>query len=143
MRVSEVVNLKVGDIDFDSLSLHIKNSKGGKDRITVLPESIVPDLKNFISGKSGNDLLFESERVGKLSTRSVQLILKKALQKAEIVKMAKFHSLRHSFATHLLEDGVDMRYVQELLGHHDIKTTQRYTQVADCKIRGIKSPLCA
>ncbi|MDP7247902.1 MAG: tyrosine-type recombinase/integrase [Candidatus Peribacteraceae bacterium] len=141
LRVSEVVNLKVGDVDIDSLTLHIKKSKGGKDRITVLPEGIVSDLKSFVAGKSASDLLFESERGKGLSTRSVQLILKNALRKAEITKSAKFHSLRHSFATHLLEDGVDTRYVQELLGHHSIKTTQRYTKVADCKLRGIKSPL--
>lgn len=141
LRVSEVVDLEIGDIDMDSLTIHIKKAKGQKDRISVIPESIISDIRDIITGKNSNDLLFESERGGKLSTRTIQTIFKHALEKAEIKKSATFHSLRHSFATHLLEDGVDMRYVQDLLGHYNIKTTQRYTQISDTKLRNIKSPL--
>ncbi|HCI04015.1 TPA: integrase [Candidatus Peribacteria bacterium] len=141
LRVSEVVDMRVGDIDIESLTIHIKQAKGGKDRITVIPGSITSNIRDIIIGKDSNDLLFESERGGKLSTRTVQLIFKNALRKSGVVKPATFHSLRHSFATHLLEDGVDVRYVQDLLGHYNIKTTQRYTQVSDTKLRNIKSPL--
>ena len=91
--------------------------------------------------KTGNDLLFESERGGKLSTRTAQVMFSTALRQSGIKKAATFHSLRHSFATHLLENGTDIRYVQELLGHSNIRTTQRYTQVTNPKLKNIKSPL--
>ena len=87
------------------------------------------------------DYLFESERGGKLTERSAQKVFSNALKKASISKPATFHSLRHSFASHLLENGVDVRYVQELLGHTNIRTTQVYTQVTNPKIKNIKSPL--
>ncbi len=88
-----------------------------------------------------NDYVFESEQGGKLSTRLVQKVFSTALKKSEVKKQATFHSLRHSFATHLLENGVDVRYVQELLGHQNIRTTQRYTQVTNPKLKNIKRPL--
>jgi site-specific recombinase XerD len=91
--------------------------------------------------KSGEDYLFESERGGKLSSRTAQMVFLKALQKAGIQKPATFHSLRHSFATHLLENGTDIRYVQALLGHSNIRTTQRYTQVTNPALKNIRSPL--
>ncbi len=143
LRVSEAVNLKIGDLDLDSLTIHIKKSKGQKDRLTLIPESIVGELAELIADKEKYEFVFVSERGGRLSPRTAQMIFGKALINSLVKKPATFHSLRHSFATHLLEDGVDMRYVQELLGHHNIKTTQRYTQVSDCKIRGIKSPFTA
>ena len=141
LRVSEVVNLKAGDIDFEELTIHLKQAKGKKDRITVLPEKLVFPLQNLIAGKGKNDLAFESERGGKLTTRTAQKVFETSLIKAGIKKGATFHSLRHSFATHLLENGVDVRYVQELLGHQNIRTTQRYTQVTNPKLKNIKSPL--
>ncbi|MBT9144789.1 MAG: Tyrosine recombinase XerD [candidate division WS2 bacterium] len=88
-----------------------------------------------------NDYLFESERGGKLTERTAQKVFENALRGASIKKDATFHSLRHSFATHLLENGVDVRYVQELLGHQNIRTTQIYTQVTNPKLKNIKSPL--
>ncbi|MCF7917870.1 tyrosine-type recombinase/integrase [Candidatus Gracilibacteria bacterium] len=141
LRVSEVIALKVQDMDLEEMTLHIKQAKGQKDRISVLPEKLVDNLKNLIVGKSGNDLLFESERGGKLTTRTAQKIFEKALHLSGIQKKATFHSLRHSFATHLLENGVDIRYVQELLGHQNIRTTQQYTHVTNPKLKNIKSPL--
>ncbi len=141
LRVSEVVKLKVEDIDFDRKLIHIKMAKGKKDRISLLSEKLIPDLKNLIFYKQPKDWLFESERGGVLSTASLQKTFKKALKKACIKKSATFHSLRHSFATHLLENGTDIRYVQELLGHQNIKTTQIYTHVTNNAIRNIKSPL--
>ena len=94
-----------------------------------------------MAGKNPDDYLFENERGGKLTERTVQKVFENALRKARIKKDATFHSLRHSFATHLLENGVDVRYVQELLGHRNIRTTQIYTQVTNPKLKNIKSPL--
>lgn len=142
LRVSEAINLKMKDICLDDLTLHIKEAKGRKDRITVFPEKLKTDLQNMIAGKDGDDLVFESERGGKLTTRSAQKVFASALKKSGIKKDATFHSLRHSFATHLLENGTDVRYVQELLGHQNIRTTQIYTQVTNPSIKKIKSPLC-
>ena len=141
LRVSEVIDLKVQDINLDDLVLHLKEAKGKKDRITVFPEKLKTDIQNMIAGKSGNDLVFESERGGKLTSRSAQKVFSDALKRSEIKKQASFHSLRHSFATHLLENGTDIRYIQELLGHQNIRTTQIYTKVTNPSIKRIKSPL--
>ncbi len=140
LRVSEVVGLKVRDIDLNELIIHIKNAKNKKDRITVFPEKLKKDIQNLIAGKNGNDFVFESNRGGKLTTTSLQKVFKKALKKSGNKKEATFHSLRHSFATHLLENGTDVRYVQELLGHSNIRTTQIYTKVTNPKLKNIKSP---
>ena len=141
LRISEVINLKIKDIDLNELTIHLKEAKGKKDRITILPEKIRDDLKNFVAGKKTRDFVFASERGGKLSERSAQKVFKRALNNTKIKKPATFHSLRHSFATHLLENGVDVRYVQELLGHANIRTTQVYTKVANPSLKNIKSPL--
>jgi len=140
LRVSEVVNLKVADLDIDELVVHIKNAKGKKDRISVLPEKLQNDLRNILAGKNLGDFVFGSNRGGKLTTTSLQKMFRKSLIRANIQRPATFHSLRHSFATHLLENGVDIRYVQELLGHANIRTTQIYTQVTNPKLKNIKSP---
>lgn len=141
LRVSEVIDLKVQDLDFQELTVHIKKAKGQKDRISVIPKRLVDDLKNIVAGKTRDDLVFASERGGKLTTRTAQKVFENALHDSDIKKGATFHSLRHSFATHLLENGTDVRYVQELLGHKNIRTTQRYTQVTNPKLKNIKSPL--
>jgi len=141
LRVSEVIVLKVQDLDFEELTVHIKQAKGKKDHISVMPERLVDDLKNLIAGKAKRDHVFASERGGKLTTRTAQKIFENALRDSGVKKDATFHSLRHSFATHLLENGTDVRYVQELLGHQNIRTTQRYTQVTNPKLKNIKSPL--
>src|SRR3990170_4132059 len=141
LRVSETVNLRVQDIDLDEQTIHLKKAKGEKDRITILPERLVPDILNMTIGKDKNDFVFESERGGNLTTRTAQKVFENSLKKEGIKKSATFHSLRHSFATHLLENGVDVRYVQELLGHANIRTTQVYTKVTNPKLKNIKSPL--
>ena len=141
LRVSEVTSLKIQDIDLAELTIHVKQAKGQKDRITVFPEKLLADIQNLITWKDKNDFLFSSERGGKLTTRTAQKIFENSLKKSGVKKKATFHSLRHSFATHLLENGVDVRYVQELLGHQNIRTTQRYTQVTNPSIKKIKSPL--
>ncbi|PKM91594.1 integrase [Candidatus Falkowbacteria bacterium HGW-Falkowbacteria-1] len=141
LRVGELVNLKIQDINSQELTVHIKNAKGQKDRISVLSEKIIPELQEIINKKSKNDYLFSNEQGKKLTSRTAQKIFENALKKSKIKKSASFHSLRHSFATHLLENGVDVRYIQNLLGHQNIRTTQIYTQVSNPKLKSIKSPL--
>ena len=141
LRVSEVINLKIKDINLAELTIHIKGAKGNKDRITILPEKLVENIKKLISSKNLDDFVFASERGGKLTERTAQKVFENALLTTGIQKEATFHSLRHSFATHLLENGVDVRYVQELLGHANIRTTQLYTKVTNPSLKNIKSPL--
>lgn len=141
LRVSEAVNLRIGDVNMESLSIHIKQSKGRRDRITVFSEKLSDDLMRLTAGKNPRQYVFESERGGRLTTRAAQKVFQRALALAGIPKPAAFHSLRHSFATHLIEDGVNLRYVQELLGHQSIRTTQTYTQVTAPDLKNIKSPL--
>ncbi|NCF75034.1 MAG: tyrosine-type recombinase/integrase [Xanthomonadaceae bacterium] len=145
LRISEIQNLKVKDIDLEELIIHLKNAKGKKDRITIFPKKLKNDFQNLITNKKPSDSVFASNRGGNLTSRSFQIVFKGALQKSDIKKDATFHSLRHSFATHLLENGVDVHYVQKLLGHAlghaNIRTTQIYTKVANPSIKNIKSPL--
>ena len=141
LRVGEAIDLKIKDVNLEELIIHIKQAKGQKDRITVFPEKLKADAASLINLRDKDDYVFESERGGRLTTRTAQIIFEKALAAAGIKKDATFHSLRHSFATHLLENGVDVRYVQELLGHANIRTTQIYTHVTNPSIKNIKSPL--
>lgn len=141
LRVSEVVQLRVSDIDCAERTIHLKHAKGNKDRMTMLPEKIQSDLQEMVKGKSAEEYVFASLRGGQLTTRTAQKIFEHALSRTGILKPATFHSLRHSFATHLLENGVDTRYVQALLGHQNIRTTQLYTQVTNPALKMIKSPL--
>ncbi|MBU0727555.1 tyrosine-type recombinase/integrase [Patescibacteria group bacterium] len=141
LRVSEAVSLKVKDVNLAELTLHIKEAKGKKDRITLISEKLCNDLRAQMNGKGINDYVFDSQRGGKLATRTAGKIFEDAMKKVGIMKNATFHSLRHSFATHLLENGTDVRYVQSLLGHSSITTTQLYTKVTSLGLKGIKSPL--
>lgn len=141
LRVSEVVRLKVADVDLNELTLTVRQGKGKKDRLTILSKNIKADLEKILVGKKNNDYVFESERGGGLTEMSAQKVFYLSLKKAGIKKSASFHSLRHSFATHLLENGVDVRYVQELLGYANIRTTQIYTKVTNPSLKNIKSPL--
>lgn len=141
LRVGEVVRLKVFDLDFEQKMIFVRHGKGNKDRVTVLPEKICDALQEIVFNQQGDAFVFRSVRGGRLTERSAQKIFYNALWKTKILKPASFHSLRHSFATHLLENGVDVRYVQELLGHRNIRTTQIYTQVTNPSLKKIKSPL--
>lgn len=141
LRVSEAIYLRVGDVDVDGLVISIRQAKGKKDRISTISQKIVPDLRSFVAGRNADEFLFESMRGGALTERSAQKVFENALNSAGIQKEATFHSLRHSFATHLLENGVDVRFVQELLGHQNIRTTQIYTHVTNPSLKNIKSPL--
>jgi len=141
LRVSEVVSLKIKDIDIANNVINIRGAKGNKDRVTLLPVKLKKLLKVALLSKDKNDLLFESERGGALTSRTLQKIFENGLRNACIKKDATFHSLRHSFATHLIENGTDIRYIQHLLGHSNIRTTQIYTKVTSVGLGKIDSPL--
>ena len=141
LRVSEVVRLRIRDIDTTEMTITVRQGKGKKDRLTVLSANLIPDLRFLLDGRKTEDFVFVSERGGRLTETSAQKVFYSSLKKADIKKQASFHSLRHSFATHLLENGTDVRYVQELLGHANIRTTQVYTQVTNPILKNIKSPL--
>ena len=140
LRVSEIVNLKKEDVNFDECLIKVRLSKGKKDRFVKIPDSISKELISYCE-LLDNKFLFESNRGGKLTTKTIQMIIKNACRKSGIKKKISPHSLRHSFATHLLEQGTDLRIIQKLLGHSDIKTTQIYTQISQASIKNIKSPL--
>ncbi len=140
MRVSECVNLKIKDIELEDNIGWVREGKGGKDRFFVIPKNIKPFLKNFISLRDKNDYLFDGKN-GKMTTRNVQKIISHIAKKCDINKKITPHKLRHSFATHLLENGTDIRYIQELLGHSKLSTTQIYTKVSTEKLKEIKSPI--
>ncbi|WP_300569116.1 site-specific integrase [Flavobacterium sp.] len=141
LRLSEILNLKIADIDSKTMQVFIERGKGKKDRYVNLPESILEQLRTYYIEYKPKKYLFEGQYGGQYSSRSVQQVFKKSLEKARITKKVGIHSLRHSFATHLLDNGTDIRFIQELLGHNDIKTTLVYTHVTDKSIRKIASPL--
>lgn len=141
LRVSEIVNIKITDLDSSNMQVLIQRAKGKKDRYVNLPASTLTDLRNYYSEYKPKIYLFEGQYGGQYSVRSVQAVFKQAMQKAKVNKAVGIHGMRHSYATHLLERGVDISYIQKLLGHNDIKTTLRYAQVTHKDIRKIKSPL--
>ncbi|MCK5730387.1 MAG: site-specific integrase [Draconibacterium sp.] len=141
LRRSEVLNIKTEDIDSDRMLIKISDGKGNKDRYTLLSTKLLEDLRIYYKEYKPNKWLFEGQTGGKYSAESVAKILKKALLRSGIRKKVTPHTLRHSFATHLLEQGIDLRYIQELLGHNNSKTTEIYTHVSNKQLGTIKSPL--
>lgn len=141
LRLSELVNLRITDIDSIRMLIYIKQSKGNKDRQVVLSEKLLSALREYYKIYKPSVWLFNGQNGGQYSKRSVQKILDNILSKLKINKKATIHTLRHSYATHLLESGTDIRFIQELLGHNSIKTTQIYTHVSKMQISAIKSPL--
>ncbi|OIO18691.1 MAG: hypothetical protein AUJ37_05005 [Candidatus Magasanikbacteria bacterium CG1_02_41_34] len=141
LRVSEVVNMKMKDIDLNRMMIHICKAKGKKDRYVILPKTLKDVLEIQTHLKNSFDFLFTNGRGGRLTTASVQKIVSNSAKKAGIMKKVSPHTLRHSFATHLLENGTDIRYIQELLGHAKLETTQIYTHVANKNLSLIVSPL--
>jgi len=137
-RVSELVNLKVVDLNFPEKIGHVRQAKGNKDRIFNIPEFLFEELRERAEKQEG-EFLF-SGRSGKLSTRNLQKIVSSAANRTGL-KEVHCHTLRHSFATHLLEDGVDIRIIQKLLGHSSISTTELYTHISSIQLKKIESPI--
>ncbi len=142
LRVREAVNLKVTDINSDRMALRVNHGKGGKDRYTLLSERLLQELRDYWKIKRPPVWLFPGRNShNPMSIRVAQYHYKKAVEKAGIKKEGGIHTLRHCFATHLLESGVDIRTIQMLLGHSSILSTVRYLQLTSKSIQGTKSPL--
>jgi site-specific recombinase XerD len=147
LRLSEVVHLRLTDIDGTRGLIVVRAGKGRKDRVVMLSPTLRNDLNDYLSqyhriSKTPPVFLFENaENHEPLANRTIQLVYSQTVRFAGIQKRGGIHTLRHSFATHLLESGTDIRYIQELLGHESILTTMRYTHVTADKISTLKSPL--
>jgi site-specific recombinase XerD len=142
LRVSEVVKLRIEDIDAKRKLIHIRGAKGRKDRYTLLSDTAIETLKEYMKEYKPQKWLFAGQNENNhITARTVQKIFESTCKKAGVIKEVTVHSLRHSFATHLLESGVDIRYIQELLGHKSLKTTAIYTHVSSRDMGKIKSPL--
>lgn len=142
MRVSELTKLKINDLDFNEKTGFIKQAKGKKDRMFNIPSFLLNDLQKQtdIQKQKNQEYLFTGSK-GPLTSRNIQKMLSLAASKTNIKKGVHPHTLRHSFATHLLENGIDIRKIQELLGHSDLSTTQIYTHISSEELKKIKSPL--
>jgi len=141
LRRSELINLKITDIDSRRMLIRITQSKGKKDRNTLLSEKLVQLLRDYYRWYKPKYWLFEGQGGGQYSATSIESIFRKALNKSQIKKHATPHTLRHSFATHLLEQGINLRYIQEILGHSSTKTTEIYTHVSSKQLTKIQNPL--
>ena len=141
LRLSEAIHLRKKDIDFAENVVWIRDGKGGKDRMSIISEPIKIQLLEFTQYLNKDDFIFTNKKGDPMSDRSVQKIIEKAKVEANISKDVHIHTLRHSFATHLLESGVDIRKIQELLGHSDLSTTQIYTKVSNEELKKVRSPL--
>lgn len=141
-RVSELTNLKVNDLNFEEKIGHVRSGKGKKDRIFNIPDFLLKDLQKQVKKQKekNQEYLFTGPK-GQLSSRNLQKMIQKAAQRAGIQKDVHPHTLRHSYATHLLENGTDIRIIQELLGHSDISTTQIYSHVSAEQLKKVKSPI--
>ncbi len=141
LRRSELLNMKIADIDSKRMEIRITNAKGRKDRICPLSTTVLNLLRNYFPKYKPKEYLFEGQDGGQYSERSLALVLKRGCALAGIKKDVNLHMLRHSYATHLLESGTDLRYIQELLGHKSSRTTEIYTHVSKKSLKAIISPL--
>lgn len=140
LRLSECLKMRQNDLEIDEKIGWVRKGKGNKDRLIILSNTLIEALKDHISG-ANDSYLFPSKRGEPLSSRNVQKIVERAARNAGIKKRVSPHTLRHSFATHLLESGTDIRKIQELLGHSNLQTTQIYTRVSTEELKKVKSPL--
>jgi site-specific recombinase XerD len=142
LRRSEAQKLLICQVNLSKKLIFIKGAKGRKDRYSIFPGNLVSMFKEYLEVEKPKLYLFEGEKEGSMySVTSMSNVLKKMALAAGIRRRVHMHMLRHSFATHLLDNGVDVRHVQELLGHNSITTTQRYTHVTNAALKTIKSPL--
>jgi integrase/recombinase XerD len=141
LRRSEATNLRISDLDRERNLLHIREGKGGVDRIVPVPGKVWEKINEYVSSYSPRIYLFEGQTGGKYSSESVYRVFKDALWRAGIRKDVGVHSLRHSYATHLHESGLDIRYIQELLGHKSTRTTEIYTHVSRRNLVAVRSPI--
>jgi site-specific recombinase XerD len=141
LRLQEIINLKIKDIDSARMIINVIRGKGKKDRQVILSEKLLEQLRRYFKMYRPKDWLFEGQAGAQYGYRSLQLVFQKAKEKAGVKTSGGIHTMRHSFATHLLENGTDIRLIQELLGHNSIKTTIRYTHVSKAHLQKIRSPL--
>jgi integrase/recombinase XerD len=141
LRISEIVKLKPGDIDSERMVIYIRSGKGKKDRQVSLSTVLLKQLRVYYTQFKPKEYLFEGADGGPYSVRSLQKVFQSAKQLSGNQKTGGIHSLRHSYATHLMENGTDIRIIQELLGHNSLRTTERYTHVSRKLISKIESPL--
>lgn len=141
LRLGEVLNLRLADLQPGQHRVFIRAGKGKKDRCSLLSDKVINRLQEYFDLYKPVEWVFEGDQGGQYAERSVQNIFTKAKAKSGINPYATVHTLRHSFATHLLEKGVDLRYIQELLGHESSKTTEIYTHITSKAMKSIKSPL--
>jgi integrase/recombinase XerD len=141
LRCGELLNLQAVDVQLERQQIRIRGGKGGKDRVTLLSKRAVALLKAYLECYHPKQYLFEGQYGGAYTASSLRKVLQQALERAQIQNKYTLHCLRHSFATHLLEDGTDLRYIQTLLGHNSSKTTEIYTHVSQTAISNIQSPL--
>lgn len=142
LRMNELRLLKIGDVDLNRKQIHIRQGKGKRDRYVVLSNLLSQRFSNYLLEVKPQTYLFEGQTPGQpMGERSIQYVINEALQKTTIKKQASMHTLRHSFATHLMEDGIDIQSIQHLLGHSDMRTTMVYLHVAQVKPKQSHSPL--
>jgi site-specific recombinase XerD len=141
LRVSEIVHLEIADIDSGRMTIFLKRAKGKKDRVVSLSPVLLENLRAYYKMYQPKKYLFEGAPGEMYSIRSVQQVFREAKDRAGIKMKGGIHTLRHSYATHLLESGTDIRFIQELLGHESLKTTVRYTHVSIKNMQQIRSPL--
>ncbi|NCO96948.1 MAG: hypothetical protein COY38_02280 [Candidatus Aenigmarchaeota archaeon CG_4_10_14_0_8_um_filter_37_24] len=141
LRVSELVNLKVGDMELDKNYGWVRKGKGNKDRLFIIADSLKSELLQLVETKKVGDLVFSNNRGGEYSSKTLQEIIKLAAKTSKIKKKVSCHTLRHSFATHLIQDGYSVSEVQTLLGHKSPETTFIYLHTASPTMIKIKSPL--
>ena len=140
LRIGETLNIALNDLNLERSFVHIKSGKGHKDRYVPIPKRMNLLLTKYIQAYKPNYFLFEGAKGGKYSPVSARQVLQRALKASGITKQITLHTLRHSHATHLLENGTDLRYIQELLGHNNPKTTMLYTHVSSTSLDKIKNP---
>jgi site-specific recombinase XerD len=141
LRLNEVINLKIKDIDSKRMQIFVRQAKGRKDRYTLLSKKVLPVLREYYKEYKPKEWLFEGVNGHQYSESSVYTIVKEAFERAGIKKKASTHTLRHCFGTHLLENGTDIRYIQMLMGHSSIKTTEIYTHMTTKGFDKIENPL--